>query len=269
MTTSESAAQTGLSELEKQSLEFNQLKLRLLVGFIAFLLPILTPLIASTPLSSISGSYYTEARDVFVGSLFVVGALLWAYTVRPPQPLKEQDESTARKRIRAVTRIPKRGEQTVITTVGALAAVVAALYPTACEGCGAEPKSVVHYIAAVILFLMIAYFCLFIFRDSANAKANEKSTIAGTKQKRRAGLYLGCGLGILVCLLGAGGAQLTMAPETRAALAVTFWAESASLWLFAASWMVASRVFPWFTDREERLMLLQGEPKKQEGQASA
>jgi uncharacterized membrane protein YfcA len=174
----------------------------------------------------------------------------------------------ARKMVRAVTRIPKKRAGSDNHS-GALAAVVAALYPTACEGCGANSKSVVHYIAAVILFLMIAYFCLFIFRDSANAKAKEKGTIAGNKQIRRARFYLGCGLGILVCLLGAGGAQLTMAPETRSALAVTYWAETASLWLFATAWMIASRVFPWFTDEDERLMLLQGAPKEQEGQASA
>jgi hypothetical protein len=49
------------------------------VGVIAFSLPFVFSAIANSSLGSMSGSYYTSARDVFVGMLFIVGAFLWAY----------------------------------------------------------------------------------------------------------------------------------------------------------------------------------------------
>ena len=65
MTTSES----------KQKLVFDYRALRLTVGLVAFGLPIVTWLISSASISSISASYHTGARDIFVGSIFVIGAL--------------------------------------------------------------------------------------------------------------------------------------------------------------------------------------------------
>jgi preprotein translocase subunit SecY len=253
MTTSESTAQ------EKHILEFDQLKLRLIIGAIALLLPILTPAISSTPLSSISASYYTEAHDVFVGLLFVVGALLFAYDGRPSD-VNKQEESRVRKTVRSFLRVDELREQGVISTVGAIAAIVAALCPTACDGCSSSPQSFVHGIAAVILFLTIAYFCLFVFRDSAKAKAKEKKEevgIEGIKQMRRTKVYVSSGVGILVCILGAGVTKLTLAPENVLAVTVIFWAETIALLLFAFSWLIASRLFPYFTDPDERFRPMQ------------
>jgi len=259
MTTSESTAQISLPE--KHILEFDQLKLRLIIGGIAFLLPVLTPAISSIPLTSISASYYTESRDVFVGLLFVVGALLFAYDGRPSEV---KEESKVRKTVRKFLRVGAPWEQGVISTIGAVAAIVAALCPTACDDCSSTPLSFFHGIAAVILFLTIAYFCLFVFRDSAKAKEKKKKQegIQGIKQIRRTRVYVSSGVGILVCILGAGVAQLTLAPETRLALSVTFWAETFSLLLFSFSWLIASRVFPYFADPDERLRLLQRTPKE-------
>lgn len=58
---------------------FDYRTLRLLTGLIALCLPFLVSLRASPELSSISASYYTEARDLFVGMIFVVAAFMWAY----------------------------------------------------------------------------------------------------------------------------------------------------------------------------------------------
>ena len=58
---------------------FDYRALRLLMGMIAFALPFIVTLVSSTTLTSISASYYTEARDIFVGLLFVVSAFLMAY----------------------------------------------------------------------------------------------------------------------------------------------------------------------------------------------
>jgi len=58
---------------------FDYRTLRLLIGLIAFSLPLVVELLATATIPSISASYYTEARDAFVGMLFIVGAFLWAY----------------------------------------------------------------------------------------------------------------------------------------------------------------------------------------------
>jgi len=264
------------SEYDKEKdLVFSYLTLRMIVGVIALLLPVVTPLISSTPLSSISGSYHTEARDIFVGSLFVVGALLLAYNGRQ-DPSLERAESIIVKVIRKILNMDAISEERVVSSIGALAAICAALYPTACNRCGSDQKSVIHYIAAVILFFTIAYFCLSVFRNRAKAKAEarveaEAEAKPGSKQELRAAIYLVSGWGILVCMLGAGAAQLTLPAETRTAWAVTYWAETVALLLFGFSWLTASRIIPWFVDKDEQLLLWEhsSKDKGQELQASA
>jgi hypothetical protein len=271
MNASELSVPASLTEEEKQQEEFDQLKLRLWVGVIAFLLPILTPLVAFTPLTSISASYYTNARDIFVGVLFVIGTLLWAYNGRSSETPDEQEESKIRSIVRKILRVDRKGEQGVVTTLGGLAAIAAALYPTACNTCTTNPRSVIHYFSAFILFATTVYICLFVFRYKAIAKAKKKEIegISGTKQKRRAGFYLGCGLGIIVCMAGAGGAQLVLPAAAEAAWGSTFVAEAVALWLFATAWMVASRYFPWFADDDERPRLMQPTLPEQQAQAGA
>lgn len=262
-------------DAEEENLVFSYLTLRLVVGVIALLLPVLTPLISTTPLSSISGSYHTEARDIFVGSLFVVGALLLAYNGRPHPPL-ERAESIIIRVIRKLLNVDAVSEERVVSSIGAVAAIGAAIYPTACNGCGADPKSVIHYFAAVILFFTIAYFCLSVFRTRAKAKAKEKDEATveakpGSKQKLRAFIYLVSGWGIVASMLGAGAAQLILPAETRTALAITYWAETVSLVLFGFSWLTASRIIPWFVDKDEQLILWRraSKEKGQELPASA
>jgi len=49
------------------------------MGLIALSLPLVVSVLAEKPLTSISASYHSEARDMFVGLLFVVGSFLFAY----------------------------------------------------------------------------------------------------------------------------------------------------------------------------------------------
>lgn len=55
---------------------FDYRALRLLVGLIAFFIAPVVSIISISDLRSISYSYYTEARDVFVGMLIIVGAFI-------------------------------------------------------------------------------------------------------------------------------------------------------------------------------------------------
>lgn len=59
---------------------FNYRAMRTLMGFVALSLPILVLLFSGvSDLTSISVSYYTASRDIFVGFMFIVAAFFLAY----------------------------------------------------------------------------------------------------------------------------------------------------------------------------------------------
>lgn len=218
-----------MSEQSNESkLDFDPRVLRLIIGVVAFALPWLTPLLSTTPLSSISASYYTEARDVFVGSLFVIFALFLAYYGKTP----------AEKRV---------------TSLGAIAALLAAVFPTACEGCGVNWKFTIHYGSAAVLFLGIAYLCLVVFSRRAQAKA-DVNRMGATPLKRgparRLFAYRVCGGLILASIGVAVIAQFTLPPALMKTAAVTFYAEAVALWCFSFAWLVASKISLWFVEDE-------------------
>jgi hypothetical protein len=204
-----------------QSPIFDYRVLRLLIGLIAFSMPVFAKLNSSEPIASISGSYWTGNRDVFVGLTFVLGALFWAYN---GHTLTEK----------------------WVSKTAAVAAIITAIFPTACYECDSDLDSKIHYGAAVFLFLTIAYFCLFAFRDSALGKPGEEA-------KRRALIYLVCGLIIVASLLFAAIAYLVWSDADRKSLAITYIVEWVSLWAFAAAWMTASKAVPLLASDTERL----------------
>ena len=144
--------------------------IRLFVGVIAFSLPILVVLFSGEPkLTSISISYYTEARNTFVGFLFIVGAFLVSY----------------------------RGHftyESVVSIIAGLAAFIVAVAPTTCEptipmcvGVDATlAKPTEHMAAAIVMFSSLAYFCLFPFRRKAAKKKGLYACI-------RKWIYILCG----------------------------------------------------------------------------
>lgn len=201
---------------------FDYRALRLLIGLIVFSLPVTTWLISSVPLSSISASYHTEARDVFVGSLFAVGALLWAYN----------GHSLYQKRV---------------SKVAAVAALVTALFPTAGSLSSPGISTTLHYIGAVVLFSTIAYFCLGPFRY--------KTLGQGGKKGRRALVYLLCGHTIILSMLAVGVSALFMSDGVRESISLVYIAELVALWAFGVAWIVAGKVIPLLADPSERLML--------------
>ena len=220
---------------KEQSLMFDVDTLRKLVGLVAILLPLVVKWISSTRLSSISASYYTEAHDVFVGALFIIGALLIAYQGHTKPEM-------------------------VISKLGAFAAFIVATYPTACDLCGNSTASTIHYGAAAILFGATAYFCLGPFRlgamdkkasgerEAVNAMEPEKKLAEEQKAKEareRIVFYWVCGLVIVVCLLGAFLSNFVMTNETRQSLQFVYRVEWIALWTFGFAWLVAGKVITW------------------------
>ena len=210
--------------MENRSVVFDYRALRLLMGLIALALPFVVTALSTTDLSSISASYYTEARDAFVGMLFVVSAFLWAYNGHAPA------EGNASK-------------------IASLAAILVALFPTACDSCKPSIVSVIHYSAAIALFSILAYFCFRFFRK------NTKGQLRMSKKWRRDKIYLACGTVMVACMLIAVVANLTLSQETLKAWQVTYWAEAIALGAFGVAWIVAGKYLAALTDEDEELRL--------------
>src|SRR5690348_6806272 len=129
------------------------LTMRKWIGYLSFLLPWVVVigghLFGAYPTKdSISGYYYSNMRDVFVGALCMVGVFLFSY-----KGFSDLDD--------------------VITNVCGLLAICVALFPTRPDdGVAANVgllqlndfvSSVVHYICAALLFLLLAFISMFLF----------------------------------------------------------------------------------------------------------
>lgn len=189
---------------------FDYRTLRLFIGAIAFTLPFLVTWIADRSLSSISASYHTGARDFFVGWMFVIGALMFAYNGHSKP-------------------------QMWAAKIAGLAAVCVALFPTACDTCKADRNASVHFMAAAVLFLILAYFCFGPFRQNVKGQPGKKG--------RRSTVYFVCGIAILLCLATALLLEWAF-PELADATDARYWAETFALIAFGIAWVVAGKTIP-------------------------
>lgn len=203
---------------------FDYRALRLLMGLIAFTLPFVVILFSSVDdLSSISASYHTKARNVFVGLLFVVSAFFWAYNGHSS---KEKWASKG----------------------ASLMTIFVAMFPTSCDKCGTDASSIIHYIAAAILFIILAYFCFVPFRKNTKGQKGKKG--------RRSKIYFICGCIIAGCIVSAGVLPF-ISDEIKKAFRVTFWAETIGLCTFGFAWIVAGKSSSLLVDLDEKLQLLE------------
>lgn len=193
------------------------------MGIIALALPIAVSVISSKALSSISASYHTEARDAFVGMLFIVGSFLWAYNGHT------SSEKTA-------------------SSWASLAAILVAVCPTYCDRCEPGSISTLHEVAAGALFSILAYFCFGPFRRNTKGM--------GGKKGRRSKIYLTCGWIMVTSMLVFVLAKLALDRETVIALRITYFVEATALAAFGFAWIVAGKYIPVFVDPEEKLRLL-------------
>lgn len=249
----------------KENLVFDYHTIRLMIGLITLSFPWVVWFFASKITDSISWSYHTDARDFFVGFLFVIGAFLMSY--KGHKPILHTDDvgkfwkwvsnfwkGAINFRIRE-----RKHEEDLVSWVGGVAAWITAVCPTArCVGkdCPCDPISYIHYIGATILFSTTVYFCLVAFRTQAKAKIkkDEDSSEKGGNgpKKLRMGFYWVCGVGIATIMLG-----LVVAKFTQCEIIsnITFWAEAVALELFGIAWLIASQYLPFFTDETERQKL--------------
>jgi len=201
---------------------FDYRALRFLVGIVALALTWVVTFTANETLISISSSYHTDARDWLVGMLFVVASFLWAYNGH--------------------FRLQAR-----LSRLGSVAAIVIAVVPAACKGCEKGLEANVHLAASSVLFLVLAYFCLFPFRKNVKGK--------GGKKGLRSGIYLACGVTMLGALGIASVLTWSLPRETVDAWRVVYFAEAIALHAFGIGWMTAGKVFPFLVDKDEALPL--------------
>ena len=201
---------------------FDYRMLRLFMGVIALSLPYAVIFLSQDSLTSVSASYYSDARDTFVGMLFIVGAFLWAY-----------NGHTFR--------------QAVVSKIASVAAFFVGFFPTACDGCAVSLSSIAHFSAAAVLFSALAYFCLGPFREKTSGQSG--------KTGRRAAIYLVCGWLMVAAMLIALAAWLFVEEATVAKLRIVFWVELVALNAFGIAWITAGKWLPMLVDEEDALVI--------------
>lgn len=162
---------------------------------------------------SISDYYYTKMGDVFVGCLCAIGVFLLTY----------------------------RGYDRRDDLAGTFACVFAlgvALFPTARDGAVGTARLIgtAHYVSAALMFLILAYFCLVLFRST-------DPTRPMTPEKRaRNRIYAVCGVVILACIAGIAAVKVVGPMAALARFDPVFWLESIAVLAFGASWLVKGEV---------------------------
>lgn len=189
-------------------------RLRFGIAAIGLLLPVVLPLgnwvfvqvghHTQIMPSSMSGSYYTSTRNIFVGSLCALGVFLIGYRAK--------------------------ASQDVWTTVVGVFAIGVALFPTA-PTTPTDYQSTIgfmHLSFALILLSGLAVFCITSFHREINAT---RETTNYT--------YLGAGVAILVFVLVAIVAGLTHWGN-HWTLTPLYACEALSVWAFGVAWLAAA-----------------------------
>lgn len=210
---------------------FSYKAIRGLAGAVALSIPFIVTIASQEPIASISGSYYTDARDWFVGLLFMNAAFLFAYKGH-------------------------NNTQKYLSRIAAVAAVCVALFPTtqsACEienpdsllNCAPDWVSTVHYVSAGALFSILTYFCFFIFyRSTAETpykSASKPSVKRSSDEARRHLVYLACSVTMLACMLG----LVLVAFGLFAQISnIVYYLEALALIAFGIAWTVSGKFIP-------------------------
>ena len=200
--------------------EIDHRTIKLLVGIVALTLAPLTNQFAEGSLESISESYWKggSSQTIFIGFTFAVAAFLMAYNGFSTREM-------------------------VASKIAATGALLVAWFPCEC-GTHTDQMPYVHWIAASVMFLALAYLC-FVFRQRAREKRYPQAAL-------RAHIYAGCGVAILASIVVLALDHLTGKALSARFQTLTFWGEALALFAFGLSWLVASRVLPFITKPEER-----------------
>jgi len=196
---------------------------RRLIGILGLLLPLLLFIFAGlrhtvglpawTPLNSISAYYYTGAVAIFVGVLFALALFLLTY---PGYKGVIADR--------------------LLGLVGGTAAILVALFPTSAPDGLSAPTwwspymRTVHYLSAVVLFVVFILFAIWLFRKSNIPRRGDRPL----EKRRRDDICLASGIIMIASVLWAASSMVTHAP--------IFIPESMAIIAFAVSWLTKGEV---------------------------
>lgn len=203
--------------------EINHHTIKLIIGVIAISLAFLTSLFSNTPLQSISASYHEDgwSRDIFVGFLFAIFALLLAYNGKDPEELP-------------------------LSKVAAIAAIGVAMFPCKC-GNHLQIFPYVHGFSAAVMFLVLAFFCYIFFQRARNKPHLEA--------RLRAYIYAFCGITIVMSVLIILFDHLSGGAISSKIVRLTFYGEALGLFAFGVAWLIASQILPFINNKKERISL--------------
>lgn len=204
--------------------------LRLLVGAIAFLLPIVLPLLSGhlSPVdweTSLSAYYYQASGDVFVGALFSIATFLLAYRGRD-------------------------GRERAASAIACVAALGVALFPTLEAGaakCSLDELRAdcviagAHFASAAVLFAVLAVFCFAFFAGTIRARARRRGSEPTPRQQRRVAIYQACGATIVGCMVAIGVVNLPALETVKESWKAVLVLEAVALWAFGLSWLTAGK----------------------------
>jgi len=158
---------------------------------------------------TISYYYYTGMRDVLVGALCAIGLFLLFYS-----GYDRWDDWAG--------------------NVAGFCAICIAWFPGIKEGPG-NWVSTVHFASAIVFFLVLAGYSLFLF--------TKKGLIVTAQKKKRNVIYIVCGLVMVICLIGL--LIYFLIPHDGERSSFAFLAESVALIAFGFSWITkGGAVFP-------------------------
>jgi uncharacterized BrkB/YihY/UPF0761 family membrane protein len=189
---------------------YSYMTLRKAVGWIGLLLPFVLMLGNSLIFkgkfveSSISYYYHTGMRDVFVGALCAVALFLFFYS-----GFNRWDDWAG--------------------NMGGLFALGVAWFPTTKSGPD-DLAGIVHLVCAVLFFMTLASFSLFLFTRTVKGKRPW-----GRKKKRNL-IYIICGSIMLACLIVILVYKILLKYNSHETSFV-FWGETIALVAFGVSWL--------------------------------
>ena len=166
---------------------------------------------------SISDYYYTPMRDYYVGSLSAIAAFLAC-----SRGYDVHDEITGYFAAACVVGVaccpsfnPRSGSYTPLEF----------------------QLGLIHTAFAALMYLMLSYICIFLFRKSSPAKPF-------TRRKRdRNRIYAACGIIMVACMMTMVGLTIHSVVERRHPSHWLFWCEALALGAFGVAWLTKGEGF--------------------------
>lgn len=212
----------GQNEQDADAFLISYFTLRLLVGVIGILLPLVLVL-GNIPFEgwvvrgSISEYYYTNLRDVFVGSLFAIAVFLLCY-----QGFRDKEVLT----------------DNVLANLAGIFALGIAIFPTerAVDPIAlATDIGKVHYAFTGLFFGTLAYLSIARF---TRTDPDDEITEAMKLEIR---IYQACGWTLVFLIVLIALVQLTSIGSSLKRWSPVFWLESLAIAVFGLSWLTKSR----------------------------